>query len=102
MCPEVGFSDVIIKMDCGYTCSEELNTMLVIAMLVLLISLWSPLSLASIPGVLGRMGEKHMVTFLQMVDTNIGCLTSRIWPPGHVDWELMRHLGCKKVTPGGS
>ena len=29
----------------------------------------APLSLASIPGVLGRMGEKHMVTFLHMVDT---------------------------------
>ena len=49
--------------------SEELNTMLVIAMLVLLISLWFLLSLASIPGVLGRIGKRHMVTFLPMVDT---------------------------------
>ena len=53
MRPEVGLSDVVIKMDSGYTCSEELNTMLVIAMLVPLISLWSHLSLPLvIPGVL--------------------------------------------------
>ena len=39
MGPEVGLYDVVIKMDCGYTCSEELNTMLVIAMLVPPISL---------------------------------------------------------------
>ena len=54
MGPEVGLSDVVIKMDCGYTCSEELNTMLVIAMLVPPISQWSLLSLPLIiPGVLG-------------------------------------------------
>ena len=53
MGPEVGLSDVVIKMDCGYTCSEELNIMLVIAMLVPLISLWSHLSLPLvIPGAL--------------------------------------------------
>ena len=34
MCPEVGLSDVEIKVNCGYTYSEGLNTMLVIAMLV--------------------------------------------------------------------
>ena len=34
MCPGLGFSDVAIKVDCGYTCSEELNTKLVIAILV--------------------------------------------------------------------
>ena len=54
MRPEVGLSDVVIKMDCGYTCSEELNTMLVTVMLVPPISLWSLLSLPLIiPGVLG-------------------------------------------------
>ena len=54
MDPEVGLSDVVIKMDCGYTCSEELNTMLVTVMLVPPISLWSLLSLPLIiPGVLG-------------------------------------------------
>ena len=39
MCPEVGLSDVEIKVNCGYTYSEVLNTMLVIAMLVAPISL---------------------------------------------------------------
>ena len=52
--PEVGLSDVVIKRDYGYTCSEELNTMLVIAMSVPPISLWSLLSLPLIiPGILG-------------------------------------------------
>ena len=54
MGPEVGLSDVLTKTDCGYTCSEELNIMLAIAMLVSPISLWSLLSLPLIiPRVLG-------------------------------------------------
>ena len=70
VCPEVGLSNVALKVDRGYTCSEELNNMLAIAMLVPPISLWSLLSLAStIPEVLGWMGERHMETFLPLVDT---------------------------------
>ena len=54
MGPEIGLSDVVMKMDCEYKCSEELNTMLMIAMLVPPISFLSLLSLLLIiPGVLG-------------------------------------------------
>ena len=71
MFPEVGLSDVAIKVNCGYKCSDELNTMLMIPIFVPPISFWSLLYLAStIPGVLeGWMGEWHMGTFLPMVDT---------------------------------
>ena len=53
MGPEVGISNVVIKMDWGYTCSEELNTMLAISMLVPPITLWSLLSL---PLIIPRLG----------------------------------------------
>ena len=53
MGPEVGISSVVIKMDWGCTCSEELNTMLAISMLVPPITLWSLLSL---PLIIPRLG----------------------------------------------
>ena len=37
MFPEVTVSNVVIKVDCGYTCPEELNTMLVIATNIIVI-----------------------------------------------------------------
>ena len=70
MCPEVDPFDVAIKVDCGYTCSEELNMMLVITVLVPPISLWSFLSFVlTITGVLVWIGERYTGTFLPMVDT---------------------------------
>ena len=69
-----------IKADCGNTCSEELNTMLAIAMLVLLIALKSLFSLVlTMPGVLVCMGKRYIVTFPLIVIPGIGCLTSHIW-----------------------